>query len=100
MQRHADHDPDLICRPAFGYGLCEPLSAELSAQIREALAATERGETVDLGDFTQYADDDPDSCLCLCILGNDMACTVTSVQGCPIHGHVESTATVTNRQET
>lgn len=50
--RHADHDPSLICRPAFGNGLCQPLSAELSAQIREALAAAERGETEDLGSFT------------------------------------------------
>jgi len=25
LRRHADHDPDLICRPALGYGLCEVL---------------------------------------------------------------------------
>ena len=25
LHRHADHDPSLICRPAFGYGLCEVL---------------------------------------------------------------------------
>jgi hypothetical protein len=24
--RHADHDPAIPCRPAFGYGLCEPLT--------------------------------------------------------------------------
>ena len=24
----ADHDPGLICRPAFGYGLCEVLEGE------------------------------------------------------------------------
>ncbi len=23
LLKHADHDPALICRPAFGYGLCE-----------------------------------------------------------------------------
>jgi hypothetical protein len=23
--RHEDHDPSLICRPAFGNGLCSPL---------------------------------------------------------------------------
>ena len=23
LTRHGDHDPTLICRPAFGYGLCE-----------------------------------------------------------------------------
>ena len=23
--RHVDHDPAVICRPALGYGLCEPL---------------------------------------------------------------------------
>jgi hypothetical protein len=59
ITRHADHDPALICRPAFGNGLCEPLSAELSAQITEALKAVGRGETEDLGDFSQYADDEP-----------------------------------------
>jgi hypothetical protein len=57
--RHADHDPALICRPAFGNGLCEPLSAELSAQITDALAAVERGETVEREDYTQYADEEP-----------------------------------------
>ena len=25
---HADHDPSLICRPALGYGLCEPIEPE------------------------------------------------------------------------
>jgi hypothetical protein len=25
LRRHADHDPSLICRPAFGNGLCEVL---------------------------------------------------------------------------
>jgi hypothetical protein len=28
VQRHADHDPSLICRPALGYGLCEVLGDE------------------------------------------------------------------------
>lgn len=23
LRRHAEHDPSLVCRPAFGYGLCE-----------------------------------------------------------------------------
>jgi len=27
LMRHRDHDPSLICRPAFGNGLCEPLVA-------------------------------------------------------------------------
>jgi hypothetical protein len=48
--KHSDHAPELICRPA-GNGLCEPLSAE-------AAAAVERGESVDRGSFTQYAEDD------------------------------------------
>ena len=26
IMRHADHDPGLVCRPAFGHGLCEPLT--------------------------------------------------------------------------
>ena len=25
LTRHSDHDPGLICRPAFGRGLCEVL---------------------------------------------------------------------------
>jgi hypothetical protein len=33
---------------------------ELAAEIREGLAAAERGETVDLGSFGHYADDDED----------------------------------------
>jgi hypothetical protein len=33
---------------------------ELAAEIRDGLAAAERGETVDLGSFSQYADDDQD----------------------------------------
>ncbi len=32
----------------------------LAAEIREALAAVERGEIEDLGDFSQYVDDDED----------------------------------------
>lgn len=38
------------------------VSEELAAEIREALAAAERGETEDLGSFAQYADgpDDED----------------------------------------
>jgi hypothetical protein len=33
------------------------VSAELAAIICEAVEASERGETEDLGDFTQYAED-------------------------------------------
>ena len=55
--RHGEHDPSLPCRPA-GNGLCEPLSPELVAEICEALEATARGETTDLGDFSQYAGDE------------------------------------------
>jgi hypothetical protein len=33
------------------------LSDELAAELREALAASERGETDDLGSFAQYADE-------------------------------------------
>jgi hypothetical protein len=32
IERHADHDPSLICRPA-GFGLCE--LAPLHAQLQE-----------------------------------------------------------------
>lgn len=35
-----------------------PMSEQLAADLREALAESERGETVDLGSFAQYADDD------------------------------------------
>ncbi len=35
-----------------------PVSPELAAEIREALARVERGQVVDLGSFAQYADDD------------------------------------------
>lgn len=27
LTRHADHDPGLIRRPAFGYGLCEVIGS-------------------------------------------------------------------------
>lgn len=33
---------------------------ELAAEIREALAAADRGETEDLGSFAQYADEPDD----------------------------------------
>jgi hypothetical protein len=33
---------------------------ELAIEIREGLAAAERGETADLGSFQQYLDDDED----------------------------------------
>lgn len=36
------------------------VSKELAAEILEALAAVERGESEDLGDFNQYADEDDD----------------------------------------
>ena len=35
-----------------------PMSEQLAAEIREALARVERGQVVDLGSFAQYADDD------------------------------------------
>ncbi len=34
------------------------VSEELAAEIREALAAVQRGEAEDLGSFAQYAEDD------------------------------------------
>jgi hypothetical protein len=37
-----------------------PMSDQLAAEIREALARVERGQVVDLGSFAQYADDDSD----------------------------------------
>jgi hypothetical protein len=37
-----------------------PMSEQLAAEIREALARVERGQVVDLGDFAQYADDGED----------------------------------------
>ena len=36
------------------------VSEQLAAEIRDALAAAERGETEDLGSFAQYADDPDD----------------------------------------
>ena len=36
------------------------VSEELAAEIREALAAAERGETEDLGSFAQHADEPDD----------------------------------------
>jgi hypothetical protein len=36
------------------------ISEELAAEIQEALAAADRGETLDLGSFAQYVDDDGD----------------------------------------
>jgi hypothetical protein len=33
---------------------------ELNARIRRGLTEAERGETVDLGSFAQYADDEPE----------------------------------------
>jgi len=37
IQRHADHGPDVICRPE-GFGLCElaPLSAQLDERAASA----------------------------------------------------------------
>jgi hypothetical protein len=35
-----------------------PMSEQLAADIREALARVEHGQVVDLGSFAQYADDD------------------------------------------
>lgn len=34
IERHADHDPDLICRPA-GYGLCEIWTARQPADAAD-----------------------------------------------------------------
>jgi hypothetical protein len=31
--RHADHGPGVICRPAFGHGLCEPLGDDLGGAV-------------------------------------------------------------------
>ena len=31
--RHADHGPGVICRPAFGTGLCEPLGGEVGGAV-------------------------------------------------------------------
>lgn len=42
-------------RPADPY-----VSEELAAEIREALAAADRGETEDLGSFAQHADESDD----------------------------------------
>ena len=39
--------------------LREAMSPELAAALTEALDASERGETVCLGSFAQYADDGP-----------------------------------------
>ena len=39
VMRHADHAPEVICRPAFGNGLCEPLKR------RRAAVRPYRGET-------------------------------------------------------
>jgi len=36
------------------------MATDVDAEIREALAAAERGETEDLGSFAQYADE-PDN---------------------------------------
>lgn len=36
------------------------ISDELAAEICEALAAADRGETLDLGSFAQFADDSDD----------------------------------------
>jgi hypothetical protein len=38
----------------------EYVSPELAEQIRDGIAEAERGETHDLGDFTQYLDDEPE----------------------------------------
>lgn len=35
-----------------------PMSKQLAAGIREALARVERGQVVDLGSFAQYVDND------------------------------------------
>ncbi|HEV2451639.1 MAG TPA: hypothetical protein VGS62_06915 [Streptosporangiaceae bacterium] len=35
LTRHADHDPDLICRPAFGRGLCEVLEVKDGSEDEE-----------------------------------------------------------------
>lgn len=40
LTRHADHDPELPCRPALGNGLCYPVPAsEHLVPWREALSS-------------------------------------------------------------
>jgi hypothetical protein len=40
LTRHADHDPELSCRPALGAGLCYPVPAsEQLIPWREALSS-------------------------------------------------------------
>lgn len=42
--RHADHDPELACRPALGHGLCYPVPAsEQLVPWREALGVPQQG---------------------------------------------------------
>jgi hypothetical protein len=51
LRRHKDHDPSLICRPAFGNGLCEVLPDGVDVRPwREVLGDEEsRGEGNDRG---------------------------------------------------
>ena len=43
LTRHRDHDPSLICRPAFGYGLCEVLGDDGVTPVREYPDGVEHG---------------------------------------------------------
>lgn len=47
---------DMTIQALAAYG--RRLSPELAGEIREAVDASGRGETVDRGDFTQYAGED------------------------------------------
>jgi hypothetical protein len=45
LRRHKDHDPSLICRPAFGNGLCEVLPDGVDVRPwREVLNGQKRSE--------------------------------------------------------
>jgi hypothetical protein len=36
LLRHADHDPEIVCRPA-GNGLCEPMDEDRARRLRQLL---------------------------------------------------------------
>jgi hypothetical protein len=59
-QVRTDDDGVIILMPVVSIPEREMLvweDPELAAQVREAVADTEAGRTVDLGDFTQFTDD-------------------------------------------
>jgi hypothetical protein len=62
-QIRADDDGVIILMPVVSIPEREMLvweDPQLAEQIRRAVADTEAGKAVDLGDFAQYADDDED----------------------------------------